>query len=88
MWEEHTGIIHPTFYQPSSMECVLQMRAIGQTNWEVRCGLPHVKCCARSSGTTDRLADLLAETVVALLYLLQQCPRQAPDALRILGLCT
>ncbi len=45
LWEEHTGIMHPTFYEPSSMECVLQMRAIGETNWEVRRGgLPHITC--------------------------------------------
>ena len=36
LWEEHTGIIHPSFYEPASMECVLQLRSIGQTNWEVR----------------------------------------------------
>ena len=36
LWEEHTGIIHPSFYDPASMDCVLQMRSIGQTNWEVR----------------------------------------------------
>ena len=36
LWDEHTGIIHPSFYEPSSMDCVLQMRSIGQTNWEVR----------------------------------------------------
>lgn len=36
LWEEHTNIIHPSFYQPSSLECVEQMRNIGKTNWEVR----------------------------------------------------
>ena len=35
LWEEHTGIIHPSFYDPANMDCVLQMRSIGQTNWEV-----------------------------------------------------
>lgn len=36
LWEEHSAIIHPSFYHPSSMECVEQMRNIGKTNWEVR----------------------------------------------------
>ena len=35
LWEEHSAIIHPSFYHPSSMECVEQMRNIGKTNWEV-----------------------------------------------------
>ena len=35
LWEEHTSVIHPSFYHPSSMECVQQMRNMGKTNWEV-----------------------------------------------------
>ena len=36
LWEEHTNLIHPSFYHPSSLECVELMRNIGRSNWEVR----------------------------------------------------
>ncbi|CAL5229046.1 g12295 [Coccomyxa viridis] len=45
LWREHTNAIYPSYYEPSSLQCVREMYGIAKTNWDAFCGPDIVDLC-------------------------------------------
>ena len=82
LWEEHTGIIHPTFYQPSSMSacsrCARSGRPTGRCVTRCRASHVHVGYGHREAATA--MQSWLLSSFVAPHRLLQQCQRLGPGS--------